>query len=364
MDYSRESEVLGMIATPSAEDQLDFLTKIQRLFNESDFSSTYKYALLISLADLAIEHGKDDSSRLEISNKTIAERFIELYWQQSSPYKTSKANESGVLFQNNGVQAAIVKSIDAFRQGNRFNSPSSAKGSKEYERLVAAVAATVAKQPINYLQNVGGATLPFLYERNSSSITLKNGVAYCLRRFQPLIQQLARNRWTDFIKRNTNNAPILGKKDDLNSFLFETSRKTLALVCKGLKEIYGNKCFYCNKTSSKLEVDHFVPFSLYPRDLMHNFVLACPTCNRSKSDTLAANIHLNKWVELIAKNSDEIVKIGNEVGISANLETTMAIAKWGYEAANKGGGSGWIKPGEYSNMAQLRSGQVEIVESV
>ena len=78
-----------MSSVPSAEEQLAFLTKIQRLFNESGFSSTYKYALLISLADLAIELGKDDNSPLQLSNRQIAERFIELYWQQASPYKTS-----------------------------------------------------------------------------------------------------------------------------------------------------------------------------------------------------------------------------------------------------------------------------------
>ena len=209
------------------------------------------------------------------------------------------------------------------------------------------VASTAAKQPINYLQNVGGGTLPFLYERNPNSITLKSGVAYCLRRFQPLIQQLARSRWTDFIKKNTKNISILGEKDDLNSFLFETSRKTLAFVCKGLKELYGNKCFYCNKSTSELEVDHFIPFSLYPRDLMHNFVLACPACNRSKSDTLAAKMHLDKWVELITNNSEAVAKIGEQAGVSSNLETSLAIAKWGYESATLSNGLTWNKQGSY-----------------
>jgi 5-methylcytosine-specific restriction endonuclease McrA len=332
---------------PSAEEQLDFLTKIQRLFNESDFSSTYKYALLISLADLAIELGKDDDSPLELSNRQIAERFIELYWQQTTPYRASEANQSGILFQNNGNQAAIVKAINDFRQQNNCNTSESAKRSKEYKKLVTAVAATVAKQPINYLQNVGGGVLPFLYESNDSSITLKIGVAYCLRRFQPLIQQLARNRWTDFIKKNIKNIPILGEKDDLNSFLFETSRKTLTLVCKGLKELYGNKCFYCNKVTSELEVDHFIPFSLYPRDLMHNFVLACPTCNRSKSDTLAAKVHLDKWIELTTKNCDVISRIGLEVGVPSNLDTSKAIALWGYRSAKISNGTFWRMSGEY-----------------
>jgi 5-methylcytosine-specific restriction endonuclease McrA len=347
VDYSRESEVLGMSSIPSAEEQLDFLTKIQRLFNESDFSSTYKYALLISLADLAIELGKDDGSELELSNRQIAERFIELYWQQSSPYKTSKANDSGVLYQNHGTQAAIIKAIQRFRDENSFNSPNAAKHSKEYKKLVTAVASTVAKQPINYLQNVGGGALPFLYERNTSSITLKIGVAYCLRRFQPLIQQLARSRWTDYIKKNAKNIPILGEKDDLNSFLFETSRKTLALVCKELKALYGCKCFYCNKATTELEVDHFIPFSLYPRDLMHNFVLACPSCNRSKSDSLAAKVHLDKWNQSASKNSEAIVKIGERAGVSSNLETSIAIAKWSYWAATKNNSVFWAKPGSY-----------------
>lgn len=335
---------------PSAEEQLEFLSKIQRLFNESDFSSTYKYALIISLADLAIELGKDDGSPLELSNRQIAERFIELYWQQATPYKTSGTNESGILFQNNGSQAAIIKAISEFRQQNKCNSSESAKRLKNYKKLVTAVATTVAKQPINYLQNVGGGTLPFLFERSTNSITLKNGVAFCLRRFQPLIQQLARSKWIDFIKKNRKNILILGEKDDLNSFLFEISRKTLVLVCKGLKEIYGSSCFYCSKNTNELEVDHFIPFFLYPRDLMHNFVLACPTCNRSKSDTLAAKVHLDKWVDSIHKFSIAITELGKQTGVSANLETSKAIANWGYEEAVNNNADFWLIRSHYEKL--------------
>ena len=339
---------------PSAVEQLEFLTKIQRLFNESDFSSTYKYALLISLADLAIVYGKDDDSELELNNRQIAERFIELYWQQSSPYKTSKANTSGILYQNNGPQAAIINVIHEFRHKNSFNSPESAKRSKDYKKLVTSVTATVTKQPINFLQNIGGDTLPFLYERNTGSITLKNGVTYCLRRFQPLVQQLARSRWTEFIKKNPKNIPILGEKDDLNSFLFETSRKTLALVCKELKVLYGCKCFYCNKATTELEVDHFIPFSLYPRDLMHNFVLACPSCNRSKSDSLAAKVHLDKWVKATMKNNDAITQIGGTVGVVANLGTSLSIAQWSYGAASSDKKTAWLKTGQYESWIELK----------
>jgi 5-methylcytosine-specific restriction endonuclease McrA len=302
------------------------------------------------LADLAIELGKDDNSKLELTYRQIAERFIELYWQQSTPYKKSKTNDSGVLYQNHGAQAAIIKAIQIFRDENNFNSPNAAKYSKEYKKLVTSVASTVAKQPINYLQNVGGEALPFMYERNTSSITLKIGVTYYLRRFQPLIQQLARSRWTDYIKKNVKNITILGEKDDLNSFLFETSRKTLALVCKELKALYGRKCFYCNKTTDKLEVDHFIPFSLYPRDLIHNFVLACPSCNRSKSDSLAAKVHLDKWAQAVKENDEAITKIGEVVGVVTNLETSLSITQWSYSAANGGQASRWVKAGQYEGL--------------
>jgi len=333
-----------MNSIPSAEEQLSFLTKIQKLFNESDFSSTYKYALIISLADLAIELGKDDDSQLKLSNRQIAERFIELYWQQSAPYKALKDHASGILYQNNGAQAAIVKAISDFRSQYKCNSSESARRLKEYKKLVSAVAKTVSTQPINYLQNIGGSNLPFLYELNTNSITLKKGVAYHLRRFQPLIQQLARSRWTDFIKKNTKNTPILGKKDDLIGFLFETSRKTLGLVCNELKKIYGNKCFYCNKLTSEFEVDHFIPFSLYPRDLMHNFVLACPKCNRSKSNTLAARSHLDKWHELVNRNNNLINKIGEKTGIKADLEASLTVVEWAYRGQSINNESTWISP--------------------
>jgi 5-methylcytosine-specific restriction endonuclease McrA len=56
------------------------------------------------------------------------------------------------------------------------------------------------------------------------------------------------------------------------------------------------------KPLPELEVDHFIPFSLYPRDLMHNFVLACPSCNRSKSDSLAARVHLDRWEKAVKNN--------------------------------------------------------------
>ena len=44
---------------PEASEQLHFLTNIQRVLEEGNFVTTYKFALLMSLADYAVIKGND-----------------------------------------------------------------------------------------------------------------------------------------------------------------------------------------------------------------------------------------------------------------------------------------------------------------
>ena len=41
---------------PSEATQLGFLADVQRVLEEGRFTATYKFALLIALTDLAVEH--------------------------------------------------------------------------------------------------------------------------------------------------------------------------------------------------------------------------------------------------------------------------------------------------------------------
>jgi diadenosine tetraphosphate (Ap4A) HIT family hydrolase len=164
--FATRPEARPVTAPPTHEAQLAFLAKLQRLFAEGDFTATYKFALLISLADLAIEHGEDDGEPLRLANSKIANSFIELYWQQTAPYSTGReGTQAGVLAQNHGSQAAIINAIAEFRQQNPAATPQSARSADGYGALLQEVTRTVAAQPINYLQNLGGQTDPFLYER-------------------------------------------------------------------------------------------------------------------------------------------------------------------------------------------------------
>ena len=71
----------------SAEFNVRFLRRFQRLLDEGDFSATYKFALLRALADLSVEKPLDPGGTLTISVREIAEKFIEYYWRQARPYR-------------------------------------------------------------------------------------------------------------------------------------------------------------------------------------------------------------------------------------------------------------------------------------
>lgn len=343
---------MNAIPPPSADAQLGFLAKLQRLFAEGDFAATYKFALLTSFADLALQRGDDDGRELVLSIRDIADKFIELYWRHATPYGTSRPDtRPDTLVQNMGAQAAVVTAIVKFQERHGVAHLTKAKALADFSDLISQVTTVVSAQPLNYLQNFGGGTDPFLYERAGRGlIRLKPGVTYCLRRFYPLVQQLCRSHWVGHIKSNRRNHSILGGADDLEDFLFFTERQSLTALGNELRKLDGSRCFYCGESLKEADVDHFVPFSLYPRDMAANFVLAHPSCNRSKSDTLAAKPHLERWLERIHLKQDQLTEIGNLTGITGACDTLRKVAGWAYSNAAHCHGRAWLSPTCYETI--------------
>lgn len=338
-----------MTRTPSSDEQLEFLTKLQRLLSESDFTATYKYALIIALAELSVELGSEDDQALAISHRAIGAKFIDLYWQQATPYSAGRPGTTvGVLHQSTGKQAAVISAIDAFRHEFPRETLASIRSHPAYTRLETQVTKTVVAQPVKYLQNVGGRLMQFLYSSEPRRLVLLAGVGYCLRRFHPIITQLARQHWVTRIKQNRMNLPMVGEADDLESFLFETPRKALARIGAGLHKLSNGRCFYCEEKLGEItDVDHFVPFSLYPRDLAHNFVIAHSSCNRSKSDSLAAKRHLDRWLDFVHAHDSTLLEIASEAGQVGDLQASRRVARWGYGNGLRGGASAWVRAGKY-----------------
>jgi len=135
------------------------------------------------------------------------------------------------------------------------------------------------------------------------------------------------------------NHALLGEAD-LHEFLFGTDRSALRSVRDLLREVDGNRCFYCaDAIRGEPVVDHFVPWARYPLDLGHNFVLADARCNGGKLDRLAAFEHLERWCARNARPDWTVALDGRAV--PHDVRRTKRVARWAYAQAEHGGATVW-----------------------
>ena len=317
---------------PSARTQLDFLNNIQQLINFADTTATYKYALLLSITRLAIEQGKPTGDHLVLKFSDIADKFIELYWNQAKPFHFQE-QEPFILFQSNISQAAIIKRLTEAQEKYRTIARARADDN-EWKKLNRSVIQIIKNNPIWRLQYIQKESFEFLYNHDKSTstdITLLPNVMYCLRTFNLIIEELCQKAWVDTVRLNKQNSHLLDSLPDLDTFLFETDRNQLNKVQPILQEIQNNRCFYCNKPiRNRSAVDHFIPWSLYQVDTAHNFVLSDHSCNSKKSNFLADLDFYQKWLERNLEYDAFITEEISKIGFIADRIRSESIANWAY----------------------------------
>lgn len=341
------------VMPPTPEEQVLFLRNIQRLLVEGQFTASYKLALLHAIADLCIIQGDDSGDELVLNVKDISEKFIELYWQQCRPFEFGGEKTGLVLLQNKGKQAAVIRKIITAQEefgGSLFRLKQTAPDL--WKSLKVDVKRTVNEMPLWKLQTVGSERMDFLYDNldmATKTVRLKPGVAFCFRAFYGLMRDLIQGAWVRFVQKV--NANELGNLTDLGTFLFDRERSSLDSYRRILVELQERKCFYCAKElKSKTEVDHFVPWARYPTDLGHNFVLAHPSCNNSKSDFLGAEQHLERWADRNAQQSVELNQRLNDAGLPNDFTASIRIAEWAYEQVEKSKGQVWMFGDQFEHL--------------
>lgn len=338
---------MTVVPGPTPAEQVAFLGKVERLLSEGQFSATYKYALLQAIADLAIKFGSDDGRELDVPIRDIAESFIELYWRQAAPYGYAVADGSyNTLKQNAGRQAAIFSIIETLRRSH--GTLLRAKDSPAWMAAVTETARLVTDMPLWRLQRLRNETLDFLYAPSpiAGLIRLKVGVAANLRRFHAIIVRLAQSEWMHFIQALPGNSQLLGATSDLGQFLFGADRSALIRMTTPLADAQNGQCLYCGRRVASGEIDHFVPWSRYPRDLAHNLVLAHKECNRQKSDLLAAESHLDHWLKRNQANGPAISEAARTANIIVDRLATVSVAGWAYAHGSSLHAATWLQGDE------------------
>lgn len=344
---------------PRPEEQIAFLTNIQRILSEGQFTATYKFALLLALADLAVEAGDDSGASLALPTERIAEKFIEYYWRHVVPYVAGPAAAGVILQQNTDKQAAVVNFVRDARMQHGPSLPRFRQNLTAYRALVRCVEGIFWNQPLWRLQRIGEEELRFLYINRSvgtrvDAVELLPGVAFCLRRFHVLITELVRGAWLQYIRRH--NAAALGSTSDLAAFLFGSERTDVAALRPVLTEIQGGRCFYCARDlRTGGHLDHFIPWSRYPVDLGHNFVLADDRCNSAKGTLLAAEEHRERWDVRNERHGADIQRSCVAASITADLQASVQIAHWAYAQASAVGGMLWLRGKELRRIGEYVS---------
>jgi hypothetical protein len=332
----------GLTSRPSPEEQVQFIANIERILSEGSFVATYKYALLVALVELSIERGDETNRELVLPIRDIADKFAELYWRQAVPYEADGASGVGfVLHQNTGKQAGVITRISQLREslaGGR-STVAEARRTTDWKRLVSEMQRLLKEMPLWRLQRVGHEDVRFLYEPGPGTghITLLPGVACHLRERAPLIRRLAQAEWLKFVLSLGQNQPALGRAVGLSEFLFGSNRGALAIkVSEPLRELQSGRCFYCERSlPAAAAVDHFIPWSRYPRDLVHNLVLAHDSCNSRKSDLLGGELYLERWVQFATHHDADLRQIGADAGLLIDRATSAAVAEWSYGHAER-----------------------------
>ena len=323
--------------TGGAEARLAFLQDLQRVLDEGQFVASYKFALLMAIAELCLERDAAPDGTLALPVRDLAARMIELYWPQVAPFRGEAA-----LHQNMGRPAAILGQVARAREVR--GTLAEARRSRTWDALVGRVARHVELMPLWKLQVMGGAPHTFLYEHRLvyGSVILKPGAAHSFRQLNAMVVALVQMAWIRYLHRVPANRAIIGPESDLAVFLFGSERNALATLRRPLHDLQAGCCFYCRgRIREGGDVDHFIPWSRYPRDLGHNFVLAHARCNSAKRDLLADVPHLSDWMQRNERDRATLNQLFESAKMLHDEPTTRRVASWAYENTAKSGGMVW-----------------------
>ncbi len=308
---------------PGDHSLIRFAEKVLALLDQGTFTATYKYAVLLGLMDLCMEHVSRTGQPPEsVTTRQLAEKVVELYWQHTSRFPMTDT----VLRQNQGTrdsQAAIVSAIVKFRKQTSFESLGRcrAKYKAAFERLLNSVEWKLIEMPLPRVQIVGNREDRFIYEISwtrdwllanqqafhkevsanqrgersefDNAIRLMPDAAHALLALNTLLRPLIYNHWTAKVAQINRL-----EESQLARFLFDPEREPTAAVRSGLIDIQNGRCFFCDRSiGAAVEIDHFIPWARYRDNRLDNLVPAHAKCNRAKLDFLASDEHIEHWRE-------------------------------------------------------------------
>jgi HNH endonuclease len=325
----------GPYAAQPDRGAIEFAERLIALLDEGVRTATYKFALLLALLDSCLEGTTAAGAPPDsVTTADLARRVTELYWPQTNPY--AGLGGAAILRQSSGGQAEIIRAIRRFREKNAPD-PSTplaearAKAPLQFGNLLDVVEWKLIEMPLPRLQVMGGVHEPFIYRIGwdtsvkqaqtrasefDARVYFVGKAAEYLVQLGGLLRPLIETKWANLILRL--NRQILSDAG-LPEFLFGAERVSLSAVRPVLRELQGDRCFYCGGgLRSTADVDHFVPWARWPDNGIENLVASHPGCNNSKRDFFAATRHVEAWLP----------RFGEASGTGRDLRDAAGALDW------------------------------------
>ena len=268
---------------------MDYMNSIAHILKRGQFTNSYKFALLRSLAAFGLKPG-DGEVVVEID--WLAEKFVELFWPLTLRFNIRQAtvpDKDPVVMRyiRNEASALVLSPEMPLRDFRKMYSD-------RYAKLVPKVARNAFGDVIPRFHTVGwGNVTPPLYEASREGIRISANARAFLQRNHKAIDLLAIGSWVKFTEKFTS-APRLYEK--IQGLAFK--RSALKPYREFFQSVLGeSECFYCGgSTLPKSHVDHVIPWSFVAEDKVWNLILACSKCNSEKSSRTPADHCVTKLV--------------------------------------------------------------------
>jgi hypothetical protein len=119
-----------------------------------------------------------------------------------------------------------------------------------------------------------------------------------------------------------------------------------------LVDLQAGRCFYCGDRlgDTRIEVDHFIPWSRYAADLGHNLVLADFKCNNRKRDRIPASSTSRGGPNATPGYGGEITGALRDQ-LAVDLGCSIRIAQWAYGQTEAAGGLTWVRREELEPLS-------------
>ena len=253
--------------------------------------STYKFGLVKAILDNLLA-AQTSSKGMELSYLLLFTKFAENYWNIVTKYHLKQMRPDG-----KSEFTKLERLFNTITDQNAISCQIAFENLVENDRnyIIAEISKECRKNVVGALYNDFDGLL-YGFELKGSGIWI-NPIAYeFMLKYKMEIEQLNYYAWARFMEKINDDDALRHVLRDLE--LSTPKRQNLSIYRQILQEEFEEcNCFYCGKKlRSSSHVDHVIPWTFIKSDHLWNFVLACPTCNTRKNDTLPNKADLSRLI--------------------------------------------------------------------